>query len=273
MSLWMLLIAMVDPSFAEDEVVIRTPADLVERLPPPDATRWDATAVVQAIAASPHDWSPADVYELVDRRAHEDVVRAVCREAGELYDERWQPLDQIAAQARQGQAPQTLTLTAANFRTLFTTLAELESDVRRAAARVPTLAPQKPGETQRIYERRVRRHAIDEARAKGPAQGRIDATTFDITLPVAQANRDGCTRPVAAVDVSDLPFATFRAGMGVPDRTNPVEVSSSTIEHAEFSSNQGFRFEVWGDCGKTADEARLTISRTWNGQWSGRGDL
>ncbi|MEN0063265.1 MAG: hypothetical protein AAGA48_14015 [Myxococcota bacterium] len=270
---WILWIFALQAGFAADEIVIERPADIVPLLPPPDATQWDASKVVEAIRVSAYSFTPSDVYDLVDRQAPARVVEAVAQRAGEPYDPTWRPIDAIAAEARQGQTGETLKLDAATIGRLFTTLEGLQKEVDRARRSVAPLAPRGSGETARLYERRARRHAIDVVRAVGPAQGRIEATTFEVVLPVAQETRGGCKRPVALADLSAMPFSTFRAGMGVLHRVNEVSVTSSTIEHAEFSVNNGFRFEIWGRCGEVAEEARIVMRRTHDGQWSGRGDM
>jgi len=270
--LW-LWIAMIGAALSGDEIVIRAASDVLPWLPPPKATRWDAAPLVEAIRTSDARFGPADVYDLVDRRAPERVVRAVCERAGEPFDPAWRPLSDIEAEARRGQPAREIQLDAGSMAELFTTLQRLEAEVEAARRRVPALSPRGEGETERLYERRARRHAIQQAQAVGPAQGRIEAVTFAVSLPVVEASRDGCRRPVARADLSELPFSTFRAGMGTLGRTNEVALTSSTIERAVFTVEGGFRFEVVGRCDEVATTAKLSLRRTHDGRWSGRGDI
>lgn len=258
---------------AADPIVIASPADIPPLLPPPDATRWDPGPVVQAIRESRYAFSPADVYALVDLRAPERVVRAVCERAGEPFDATWRPLRDIAAEARRGQPVQRIEVDVDSFDRLFTTLQRLEAEVAAAGRAVRSPDPRGPAESERLYERRLRRHAIEQARAIGPAEGRLAATTFAVRLPVTVEPHDGCTRPVARVDASHLPFSTFRAGMGTLDRTNPVTLVTSSVDYARFDVNDGLSFEVVGRCGETASTAELELSRTHDGRWAGRGEL
>jgi len=264
---------LVGAAFSSDEIVIGAPADIVPLLPPPGASSWDPAAVVEAIRVSRAAFSPADVYDLVDRRAPERVIRAVSERAGEPFDHTWRPLDEIAADARRGQPESTVTVDVETMAQLFTTLQRLEAEVDHAQRSIAPLAPRGAGETERLYERRARRHAIEQVRAVGPAHGRIEATSFVVELPVVEASSDGCRRPVAIADMSDLPFSTFRAGMGALERSNPVNMTSSTIERALFTVEGGFRLEVVGRCGEVARSARFTLRRTHDGRWSGRGDI
>ncbi|MEO0601725.1 MAG: hypothetical protein AAF211_09825 [Myxococcota bacterium] len=256
-----------------DEIVIETPGDIVPRLPPPDAKRWDPAPLVAAIRASAYAFSPADVYALIDRRAPERVIRAVCEKAGEPFDPSWRSLDELAAAARRGQSAERIELGEGDFDRLFTTLQRLEAEVAKAARSVAEPPPRGGDESQRLYERRLRRHASARVRALGPAEGRIAATSFAITLPATRQTRDGCVRPLAIADVSRLPFSTFRAGMGTLDRENVVAVDSETIEQARFTVNGGFRFEVLGSCDADAEQVTLELRRTHDGQWSGTGEL
>ncbi|HHO53576.1 MAG TPA: hypothetical protein ENK18_22565 [Deltaproteobacteria bacterium] len=256
----------------EDPIVINQVRDIYPLLPPPDARRWDPAPVVEAIEVSTGTFTPADVYALVDREVQPEIIEAVSHKAALFYDPTWRSLDAQRIAARTPQPPRTISIHQDNFAVLFEFFNDIKNDILQEEAALGPLQ-RGPSETDSLFERRSRKHTEDLILARGPHEARIEATTFDITLPASVQQRDGCSRAVASVDLSHLDFELFRLGMGVRSARNDVSLRSSSIESARFDSSNGGRFEVIGRCGSTGRQAKLSITRTHDGSWSGTGGL
>jgi hypothetical protein len=102
-----------------DDVVITQVADIYPKLPPEGAKAWDPAPLVQGIYASPFEFTPKHVYELIDASVRPEVIQAVAARAALFYDPGALPLGTLAANARLGQAKQTLTLDERSFAILF----------------------------------------------------------------------------------------------------------------------------------------------------------
>jgi hypothetical protein len=267
----LLLLALTAAAPAEDGITITKLEDIYPLLPPPGATKWDPAKVVEAVHASDYEFTPKHAYELVDRQVHPEIVKAVCAKAALFYDPSWKPMSVIAAEARRGQPAQTIPLTNADFVRLFEFFNDVKNELEAAEGRIGPLQAQQSSESVSMFERRARKRDEDLTRARGPHEGRIEATTFDLTLDATTADRDGCSRAVAEVDLSNLSFDLFRVGMGVKEVSNPVTVKSSSIESARFTAESPRRFEVLGRCGTKSTRLRMTLVRTWDGKWSGAG--
>ena len=264
------------PAVAEEPedkgIVIATFDDIFPKLPPEGARQWDPAPLVEAIGRSEFTFTPNHYYELLDKRVHPEVVKMVCAKAAVFCDPNALPLDEIEARARAGQTPVTKSLTQSNFVELFEFFNDVKNDLDRAEANVGPLAPMGRSESVSVYERRARTRLERLAKARGPAEGRVEATTFQLSLPAAPADRDGCMRSVATVDVSNLTLDLFRTAAGSTATHNTVAVrGSSTIDAARFTIENPKRFEVLGRCGTTGKTLRMTLNRTWDGSWSGSG--
>ena len=166
----------------------------------------------------------------------------------------------------------TIALGPSNFVELFEFFNDTKNDLAAAEASVGKVTPQGPTETINLYERRMRTREENLIKAKGPIEGRIDHTTFTVDLPAVVTERDGCSRSVATADMSELPFDLFRGAMGTVAAAAKLSMSGSTnIETAQFTIEGARRFEAIGRCGTTGTKLKLTMSRSWDGKWTGAG--
>lgn len=269
------IVSSLQPAWSADDdepIVINRVRDIYPLLPPPDARHWDPTPVVEAIEQSSGTFTPADAYALVDREAPPEIIEAMSHRAALFYDPSWRSLDAQRIAARTPQPPQTISVGQGDFAVLFEFFNDVKNDIAQEEAALGPLQ-RGPSETDSLFERRSRKHTEDLIRATGPHEARIEATTFNITLPASTQQRDGCSRAVASVDLSALDFELFRLGMGVRSAYNDVKLRSSTIESARFDTRSGGRFEALGRCGSTGKQAKLSLTRTHDGVWSGTGSL
>lgn len=281
---WLLLIGTflpdtaraADPAPVPTGIVISKVADIYPVLPPAGAKAWDPKPLIDAIKASTATFTPKDVYELIDKKVRPDVIQPVAAKAGLFYDPNSMlALSDQQAKARGSAMKQTVTMDGAQFVQLFEFFNDMKNEIASATTRVGPLEPQKPNETPSIYERRARSHQEQVVKAVGPYEGRIQNTTFAVTLPTTQQEKDGCTRAVAVWDGAPVSFDLFRLGMGTTKAsTVMVQLANSpTVEKAQFTVEPPRRFEVLGRCGTTGKTVRLTMSRTPEGVWSGTAQL
>lgn len=265
-----------DPAPEPTGIVINKVADIYPILPPPGAKSWDPKPLVDAIKASTATFTPKDVYDLVDHKVRPDVIQPVAAKAGLFYD----PNSMLAisdqqAKARGAAMKQTITVDGPQFVQVFEFFNDMKNEIASATTRVGALEPQKPNETASIYERRARSHQEQVVKALGPYEGRIQNTTFVVTLPATQQDKDGCNRAVAVWDGAPVSFDLFRLGMGTTKASTVMVAlaNSPTVEKAQFTVEPPRRFEVLGRCGTTGKQVRLTMSRTPEGAWSGTAQL
>jgi hypothetical protein len=271
MLIWSLAFAQ-QPAPAPSGIVVNKVADIYPILPPAGAKSWDPKPLIDAIKASTATFTPKDVYELIDRKVRPDVIAPVAAKAGLFFD----PNSMLAisdqqAKARGSAMKQSLTLEDATFVQLFEFFQDMKNELDAAEARVGPLQAQQGSETQSIFERRARSHQEQVVKARGPFEGRIQNTTFVVTLSASVSDRDGCSRSVATWDAGAVSFDLFRLGMGnTKVSVLPVQLSASpTVEKAQFTLENPRRFEILGRCGTTATKGRITMSRTPEGVWTG----
>lgn len=270
-ALWLLAALWTGTALAEDLVILSV-ADIYPLMPPPGAKHWDPAPVVAAVQASPTAFTPKDVYALVDAEVHPEVIKAVAARAALFYDPKWRPLAAQAADARRGQPATTVTVDEKNFVELFEFFNDAKNEITAAEARVGALGTRRDDESQSMFERRSRAHQEALVKARGPFEGRIEATTFSVSLPATVVERDGCKRSVASIPLEAVSFDLFRTGMGTRAASNPVTlVGTPTVDSAQFTTESPRRFEAVGRCGTTGTRLRMTLKRTWDGQWSGSG--
>jgi len=257
---------------AESSIEINRVADIYPHLPPPGARRWDPSELVAAVKASDRRWSPNDVYELIDRQAHEEVIKAVASEVGLFYDGSQKPLQDIAAEARAGAPAETVVVDGDIgalfdwFDGVFAERAKLEEQVG-----IPNMKG--ANETQHQYERRMRAHEEKRVATVGPVEGKIQAATFEVTLPAATANVGGCERPVAVGDASSVDFDRFREVAGTRQAETLVQLTSHSIEKLMFAVAPKRRLEAWGRCGRSGSTLKVTMKRSADGAWTANGDF
>ncbi|MCB9685078.1 MAG: hypothetical protein H6738_07355 [Alphaproteobacteria bacterium] len=269
-----LLLSLLCAAHAEDTpgIVIEKVGDIYPVLPPPGATRWNPQPLLDAIKASTGTFTPKDVYELIDHEVRPDVVSAVAAKAALFYD----PNNMVALsvqqqRARGGAMKQTVTLDGTNFAQLFETFSDYRNELTAADGRVAALGERRADESQSMYERRARAREEQLVKVRGPFEGRIGSTTFVITLPATVEERDGCSRAVAAWNANAIDFDLFRFTMGTTRAAsaNVALSQSPSIDKAWFVIDAQRRFEVLGKCGTTGSKAKVTMSRTPEGAWSG----
>jgi hypothetical protein len=265
------LLAMAMVSSAQ-ELVVAKYEDIPPLLPPAGATRWDPAPLVTAIGKSTFAFTPNHFYALLDMGAHPEVVKIVAAKAAVFYDPKALPLPVQAANARRGQPKVTMQIGPGNFVELFEFFNDAKNDIDQAMARIGPAAPQGPSESINLYERRIRTREEQVVKSIGPFQGRIEATTFQVALPAAVVDRDGCKRSVSTVDMSSIDIELFRTGMGTIATTAAIDCKgSATIESARFTLENPRRFEVIGRCGTTGTKLALTMNRSHDGKWTGVG--
>lgn len=253
-------------------LTVNSLADVYAALPPEGAKNWDSGPLVDAIGKSTHVFTPNDYYEVLDKRLLPEIVKVMAAKAAVFYDPNAQPLDEIAAKARLGQTKTTIQVGASNFVEVLEFFNDVKNDLAAAETRVGPATPQGKTESQNAYERRIRTRIEALAKAKGPVEGRVESTTFQVELPATPTELDGCKRSVAQFDASALPFELFRTTFGTTATNAIVDTKgSTTIEAARFTLENPRRFEVVGRCGTTGAKLRMTLNRTYDGKWRGQG--
>jgi len=227
--------------------------------------------VVQAIEAGAVRWSPKDVYELIDKEVPEPIIKAVAGKCGLFYDGTQQPLHVQAKQARAGAPAETVTVTDANPGAFFEWFASVLGDVEAAEEQVP-LPMKKDHETDDQYERRVRAADEERVRLLGPHEGRIQMASFELSLPASVQNKDGCDRPVAALDAASVDFNLFRDVMGTRQTETLIQYTSRSIEKMAFTVTPRSVY-AWGRCGSKASRLDVTLKRSAEGAWTSHGDF
>ena len=272
---WSLALAQ-QPAPAPSGIVINKVADIYPVLPPAGAKSWDPKPLIDAIKASPTQFTPKDVYELIDRKVRTDVIQPVAAKAGLFYD----PNSMLAISDQQVKAratamKQTLTYDNTSFVQLFEFFSDIKNELAAAEARVGPLQAQQGNETQSIFERRARSHQEQVVKAKGPPEGRIQNASFVVTLTASVSDRDGCSRAVAVWDGAAVSFDLFRLGMGTTKSSSAIVqlTNSPTVEKAQFTLDSPRRFEILGRCGTTGKQGRITMSRSVDGVWTGTASL
>ena len=103
------------------------------------------------------------------------------------------------------------------------------------------------------------------------AQVARENITRTITLPATVQERDGCSRAVAAWNANAIDFDLFRYTMGTTRAASATVAltQSPSIDKAWFVIDAQRRFEVLGKCGTTGSKAKVTMTRTPEGAWSG----
>lgn len=265
------LLVSLSLGWAQDLVVTKF-EDIGPLLPPEGATKWDPAPLVAAIGRSTFAFTPNHYYALVDRGANAEVVKIVAAKAAVFYDPKAQPISVQAANARRGQPAVTMAIGATDFVELFEFLNDAKNDTDEVLARIGPAAPRGPSESSNLYERRIRARQEDLVRALGPIEGRIEATTFQVTLPATVQDRDGCRRPVSTVDMTEIEIALFRTGMGTIATVAPVVCRSCpTLDTVRFTLENPRRFEAVGRCGATGTKLSLSMNRKADGTWTGLG--
>ncbi len=253
-------------------IVITKVGDIYPVLPPAGATKWDPNPLITAIKATEATFTPKDVYELIDRQVRADVITAVAAKAALFYDPNTMLALSVQQERARGGAPkQTVTLDQTSFVQLFEAFSDHRNEVQQVEQRVGALGDRRADESQSMYERRARTREEQLVKARGPFDGRIGGTTFAVTLPATVQERDGCSRSVATWDANVVSFDLFRYTMGTT-RSSSAAVAltaSPSVEKAWFTVDNPRRFEVIGRCGTTGTKAKITMSRTPEGAWSG----
>jgi hypothetical protein len=261
-----------EPPPAPAAPVINRVEDIYPLLPPPGARSWDPTPVVAAVNASTFAFTPKHYYEVIDKQVPPEIVKAVAAKAAVFYDANALPLSVQAANARRGQPSQTINVGASDFVVLFEFFNDVQNDILEAEGRLGPLQPRGSTESVNVYEKRVRAREEALVRARGPLEGRIEATTFLLDLPASVVERDGCKRSVTTMEMTSIPIELFRTGMGARTTTAVMDTKAApTIEKAQFTIESPRRFEVIGRCGTTGTRLRLTAKRTFDGKWTGQG--
>jgi hypothetical protein len=209
--------------------------------------------IEQAILDSKSTWRPKDFFELVDARAPEGVLRALAAKAAVFYDGTEKPLEDVAKEARAYQPSEKLTLTDADFVVLFEWFNDRKYE-RDAAVNAIGPAPKRnTGELDREFDLRQRAYDVAVAKARGPADGKIEAAVFTLDLSVAfdpWDSRTGCGRARLSAEVDKVDYFVFRETLGGLQNTAPVTIKSRTAESMKFTAEGHRRLEAnsWPIC-------------------------
>ncbi|MEQ1569164.1 MAG: hypothetical protein ABMA64_26245, partial [Myxococcota bacterium] len=171
------------PPAAPSTISVNRVEDIYAALPPPGARSWDSAPLVAGINASAFTFTPKHYYDVLDHGCPPEVTKAVAAKAAVFYDAKAIPLPVIAANARAGQAPATITVPSSEFVVLFEFFNDAQNEILVAEQQIPGSPDQAPGETLNAFERRMRTREEALVRARGPVEGRIAATTFVLDLP------------------------------------------------------------------------------------------
>ena len=267
--------AFAAPAFAQEAsegIEIRRVGDIYPHLPPPGATRWTPDKLVAAIEASSVRWSPADVYELIDKEVPQPVIKAVAAKCGLFYDGSQLPLQVQAQKAREGAPAETVPVGEDNVGAFFGWFEQVFADIEKAEEQVP-VTMRKPNETQDQYERRQRANEEQRIRLVGPHEGRIQMATFELSIPATVAEREGCVRPVASLDASAVDFDLFREVMGTRLTETLVQITSHSVDKMAFSVAPRRELYALGRCGAKASRLEMTLKRSADRVWTGNGDF
>jgi hypothetical protein len=240
------------------------------------------TEIIEAVHQHKGEWLPHDVYALIDSGAPPEVIKAVAAHAVVFYDGvNPKSLVAIAAEARQGIPPQTVSAT--DMLLLFEWFADEKAEADQLRASVPALEPMKDGETQSQYDIRKRTYDEDLVRTVTQADGKIDVTTFHVDLPASfSADAKGCAVGSVLVSLDAVNYFTFRAAMGTTAPKVPLILKKSrSIASGEFDNGEtkAFRLTSKPVCGPPAaglssGKAVFDLSRTAKGgDWAVAGEF
>lgn len=200
--------------------------------------------VVTAVQSSAATFFPRHVYALIDQEAPPAVIKAVAAKAAVFYDPSMQSLDQQSAPARAAAPATALTVAAGqDFAAVLAHYAALKTELDAAKAKVPPPAPRTDGETEAAYDKRVRAHQEEVARALAFVEGKIQNTKVTVELPATYEPYDTATKCFPKVhlqvDLSAVPFESWRWGMGGMKSPLPVTVGkeSKTVDMIQFASD------------------------------------
>ncbi len=240
--------------------------------------------VIEYVHAHKGEWLPRHVYQLIDAEAPPDVIQIMAAHAVVFYDgTKPLSLEAVAASARAGMTPQTIALT--DFVVLFEWFADLKTEIDGLRAGVPPLKPQQAGETTAQYDVRKRTWDEDVLLGVGPAEGRIDLTTFTIDLPAIYiADAKGCAVGTAEVPLDQVNYFTFRTTMGTTNPKVPVAAKKSrSIAGGEFYNGETKYFRITSKpaCAEAGSslvagggKAKLQLNRTAKGgDWTAAGEF
>ena len=271
-SVWLLIgLALAQDAPASGIEISRT-ADIYPHLPPPGATRWDPAKLVAAVDASTRRWEPNDVYELIDQEVPEPIIKVVAGKVGLFYDGSAKPLKTIAAEARAGASAETVVVSG-DIAPVFTWFEGVFKARTEAEDTLGIPAMRGGSETEHQYQRRMREYEEQRVKQVGPVEGRIQAATFEVTLPAVMKNEGGCERPVAVGDASSVDFDLFREVAGTRQPETLVSLASHSVEKMMFAVAPQRRVEAHGRCGRSASSLVVSMKRAAEGQWTASGDF
>jgi hypothetical protein len=249
--------------------------------------------IALAVKNSTDPWLPHDVYALVDRKAPKEVIAAVAAKASVFYDGSMKSLDEIRAEGRTGLPPETITIRKADdLVMLFEFFVDRKYERDAAVQALPAVAEQGDNEPEAAYDKRVRTHDEEVARATSKIDGHIDVTTFDIELPATLEPWDASINcfPKAKFEVNldHVQFFSWREGMGGNFLVHAIKMDkpSKTVQLLEFNANgirrfQGNSYKICTASPEVGKEIEahgikvvMKIKRTYKGQdWSGTAEF
>jgi len=243
-----------------------------------------AAEIIEFIHANKGSWLPRDVYALIDKGVSSAYVQVVAAHAVVFYDGVTpKSLATIAAEARAG-IP-AATVMANDLVVMFEWFADVKAESDALRKQVPPLEPQRSGETPAQFDVRKRLYDEDLVRAVTPADGKIDLTTFSSDLAATfSADAKGCAVGAVSVDLTAVPYFTFRTAMGNTTAKNPIVAKKSrSIAGGEFANGEARSMKLTSKpvCGPAAasllasgGRAKVQLSRSSKGgDWSATGEF
>ena len=286
---WMLALALIAAPGAHAEDAEEAPLqvssarDVVKAA---EAGKSDGE-ILEAIKASSRDWRPKDMFEMIDKGVSEEVTKGLAAQLGLFWEDWFQPLDTITADARKFGDATTLKLNDGNLVVLFEWFNDIKYEREAAVKGVGDLAPKGASELDRAYDVRKRKHEVDKAKAAGGPEGKVEALSVELDLTGEWGPYDarrGCGKAMLNKVVNEVDFFVFRETLGNLGNRADVELKSRSIESLAFASDadrriEGQSFDVCTSessytsmAGKPV-KLQATIQRTYDGKWTGRGEF
>jgi len=217
---------------------------------------------------------------LADEEVPEDVLKAMAARTSIFFDpQQIQSLSAYASGYRAGQPQKQFSVGAGGLTEVMTWFKGLEDQRQALVDGVPGPPPQGADELDHAYDLRMRGHQKELARLTGPIDGQIESTTLVLKLPVVAGAHDGSCGVLTVEEVAAVDFFTFRGGMGVTDRKNPITLESRSVAGALFQTSPSRALAAtshkvcvpssqWAGTAKSAS-LRGELRRSANGKWSG----
>lgn len=231
--------------------------------------------LTSAIEASQFDWTYADVYQIVDLGHGPDVTRPAAAKAGMFWDSP-KAKSKIIADGRASAPAETVTISGNDdFVILFEFFNDIKYAIKAAEREADSIDPRQSHESDDDWFLRKRKAEEGRLATVSPLEGKINATTFKITLTGAVAEVGGCKKAAVNIPLEKIDFNLYRYTLGGSAVDLPLSLEGSNVESVAFKATGGRRFEAFSTCvsGSGANGARLELEmrRPFNSDaWTGK---